>query len=757
MNPKTFSQIESIENAIESYKVKLPNKAEDTKYQLSMLLQKLKDKVIKIYYNERLNLLRSLLIILISACAKESELESTGEIVKYIFSKNILKLLIENLKKTATKEPEKKLDNRFKQQFLFQMIQEEEITLQCLFCILSEYQSEVDKVEDLKLDLIKYFFDNKFEGYYYFNGSKMVVTNEYASVIKAKSDLVREWSIYCSLLCLSINLQKPVISESLSKIINTSFSDDKGAIVSLLKISGYIVGKYALKVNGVEESKSKEFSKLDFGKALRDINSSPALEAIKTLLKGDLMRDKEYEYVKGSLQNILKWWIEKACELQIQNMLKDSEIISDILVEFIKEKYWLEEFWSHDFRQDTSFYKMIKNHYLKQFPYDPKFLCYICYYLMGEKDYNFTDILMEFLGNFSSFVEYLNQSKDLEKLRLPGDDEFDYVTKEAFNYGIYIPEGTKARRIYKGKDLFELDVKYDIWTLFFIKWEEILECLSDRNMPVARINVFEIQLQYIVKFISKLLILSPEKVEFINPNLTDVSNIKNNVEKITDLLLKSLERLKILLHLYKNDLHESLDAISMIIKAIGSLYTKHTYRKYISDIFDLFEENIEEHGRLLSSSYPSYGGGSNKLFQMLKELSSIESSVGTYSVTKAISKLGSIIMRDPSPSHNLMKIFECVKSLKISKTLDNLEVQLNLLELYKHTLLKFTTWMTKTDIDIKNANQDQAFNTFNCYSSFQGSFINRGTKGNILVSLNFIINTNNYWNSEDFIGKLSIE
>ena len=52
--------------------------------------------------------------------------------------------------------------------------------------------------------------------------------------------------------------------------------------------------------------------------------------------------------------------------------------------------------------------------------------------------------------------------------------------------------------------------------------------------------------------------------------------------------------------------------------------------------------------------------------------------------------------------------------------------------------------MTKTDIDIKNANQDQAFNTFNCYSSFQGSFINRGTKGNILVSLNFIINTNNY-------------
>ena len=77
------------------------------------------------------------------------------------------------------------------------------------------------------------------------------------------------------------------------------------------------MGKYALKVNRVLESKSKEFSKFDFKKALRDINSSPTLEAIKLLLKGDLMNDKEYGYVKSSEQNILKWWIEKVCERQI--------------------------------------------------------------------------------------------------------------------------------------------------------------------------------------------------------------------------------------------------------------------------------------------------------------------------------------------------------------------------------------------------------------------------------------------------------
>ena len=45
---------------------------------------------------------------------------------------------------------------------------------------------------------------------------------------------------------------------------------------------------------------------------------------------------------------------------------------------------------------------------------------------------------------------------------------------------------------------------------------------------------------------------------------------------------------------------------------------------------------------------------------MLKELSSIESSMETYSVKKAISKLGSIIMRDPTPLHNLMILLECV-------------------------------------------------------------------------------------------------
>ena len=112
-------------------------------------------------------------------------------------------------------------------------------------------------------------------------------------------------------------------------------------------------------------------------------------------------------------------------------------------------------------------------------------------------------------------------------------------------------------------------------------------------MQVARINNrFEIQLQYIVKFIIKLLILSPDKIEFIYPNLADVSNIQNNVEKITDMFIKSLKWLKILFHLYKNNLHESLDAISIIIKAIGGLYTKHLYRNFITKISLIFWKNI---------------------------------------------------------------------------------------------------------------------------------------------------------------------
>lgn len=65
---------------------------------------------------------------------------------------------------------------------------------------MSEFESEVDKVDDLKLDLFKYFYDNCFEGYFYSNGSKIVVTNEYANIIKAKSSLLREWSTYISLL-----------------------------------------------------------------------------------------------------------------------------------------------------------------------------------------------------------------------------------------------------------------------------------------------------------------------------------------------------------------------------------------------------------------------------------------------------------------------------------------------------------------------------------------------------------------------------
>ena len=434
----------------------------------------------------------------------------------------------------------------------------------------------------------------------------------------------------------SINLRRIDITESLAKLIQFSFSTIQGTREWLLKMTGFIIGKYALQIENKEESKTKEFSNLKFNDAFDKANSSPILDTISSLIRSSIMDDKEYGYIKGSLLNLLKWWIEKACIIQIQDSLKDCEKIYELLIEFLKETYWLDDFWKIDVPNNTAFYNLIRNNYLRQFPLEPDSLWYVLYYLIGNKDANYSDYLMEFLGCFNSFVINLNSSRDVERMKLLGDDEFDYVTKQEVTYGIFIPEGTKARKIHKGKDIYELDVKYDIWSLFFIKWQEILMVASERNLPNSKMNYYEIQLQYIVKFICKLLILSPDKIELMNPSFADISTIANNVSIVSEYLFRSLERLKILLIANKNDPNSSLESISMIINAIGSLYRKHSYRKHISDILDQFEENLEEYGRHYSSSYLSHGGGNNKFFQMLKELSSIESSIGIYSVTKAI-------------------------------------------------------------------------------------------------------------------------
>ena len=145
--------------------------------------------------------MKSLLVTLISGTSSDKKFPV--EIINFLFSKNILKLLVDCLKKLSTKELDKKLDSRFKQEFLYQMIKEEELLLQCIFIILNEYSDKVGKNDDIKLELLTYFVNNGFEGYFFSLGSEISVSSEYANLIRDKSCYVNDLSTFCSLLWLS--------------------------------------------------------------------------------------------------------------------------------------------------------------------------------------------------------------------------------------------------------------------------------------------------------------------------------------------------------------------------------------------------------------------------------------------------------------------------------------------------------------------------------------------------------------------------
>ena len=114
-----------------------------------------------------------------------------------------------------------------------------------------------------------------------------------------------------------------------------------------------------------------------------------------------------------------------------------------------------------------------------------------------------------------------------------------------------------------------------------------------------------------------------------------------------------------------------------------------------------------------------------------------------------VSNLGAIIMKDPSPSQNLMKIFDWIRNLKISNTIDNLEVQLNLLDLYKHTLLKFSTSMTKADIELKNIIQDPFFTMLK-------DFLNDSNLANIIEEVLEVVQNDNVNFDDEFVNNTTL-
>lgn len=326
-HPKSLKKIDECEDAIQNCKDKFPARASDYQNQLEIYLQQLKNGVTEFYYNERKLLLKSLILIFIyDSCAGSNMLSPAGDMMKHLLTQNILKVLIDNLQQNIGKHPEKKRDNKEKQEFLLQKVEEEELLLQSIFCLLSEYHKDIKDVIALKIRLLQYFIDNTFVGYFYSRDPSTVVTQSFEKIYR-KEAAIRDLSTFTALLCLSINVRAPEIDEDLGKLIKTVFACGKGTIEDLLKITAYIVGNAACKVKGTDVTQAKDLKQSNFKNAFEQSNSRSIVESLTGLMESHILREQEYEFIRGPLLNVLKLWIEKAGFIEVIPLLVHNEAI----------------------------------------------------------------------------------------------------------------------------------------------------------------------------------------------------------------------------------------------------------------------------------------------------------------------------------------------------------------------------------------------------------------------------------------------
>lgn len=326
-HPKSLKKIDECEDAIQNCKDKFPARAGDYQNQLEIYLQQLRSGVTEFYYNERKLLLKSLILIFVyDSCTGSNTSSPVGIMMKHLLTHNILKVLIDNLQQNIGKHPEKKKDNKEKQEFLLQKVEEEEILLQSVFCLLSEYHKDIRDVITLKMKLLQYFIENTFVGYFYSRDPSTVITQSFEKIYR-KEAAIRDLSTFTALLCLSINVSVPEIDEDLGKLIKTAFACGKGTVEDLLKITAYIVGNSACKIKGTDVTNVKELKESNFKNAFDQSNSRSIVEALTGLMESHILREKEYEFIRGPLLNVIKLWIEKAGFIEVIPLLVHSEAI----------------------------------------------------------------------------------------------------------------------------------------------------------------------------------------------------------------------------------------------------------------------------------------------------------------------------------------------------------------------------------------------------------------------------------------------
>ena len=211
------------------------------------------------------------------------------------------------------------------------------------------------------------------------------------------------------------------------------------------------------------------------------------------------------------------------------------------------------------------------------------------------------------------------------------NDAFKFKTNETLHHHlIKIPENTRARRFPGDRECYQFNLSYDAMSLFFNKWEVVLRNCQKSSLDEISNDEDINELVHIVKFISKLLILSPELIEDFITDAEDSNDVFENVKCIIDKLMRSLDILQLI---NKNDEFDT--ALAIILDCIRVLI-ENKFKDEVATILVEFNQSSE------SSIHYNKGHGSymmprNGFFE--KFLRDVELPTGKRLVSKAFVKL----------------------------------------------------------------------------------------------------------------------
>lgn len=305
------------------------------------------------------------------------------------------------------------------------------------------------------------------------------------------------------------------------------------------------------------------------------------------------------------------------------------------------ENSTLAHFWSEDFTNKSGLYIMLSV-LSSKFPHDARGFLQFVNVLVGSRENGFATQVVKYLDSLTTYTSAVN----IEDVVSTPDPEFNLVsTCQLSNRSLVIPQGTPAaglQQIARDKMLVCWNIRYSLWPVFFICWEETLEDL--KHGQIKSPAELEIIFQY-VELLCKILTIEPGLSETIEAlgnrepanNPLDYPVNEKPIHSPNSLLSKNL----MLTFIHSTKL--ARPPIRILSKVIDSLKV----------IYELEKPNVGDNAVALTLQKLGTEQHSSPLFLSANKLLSAQHEQGDYSISVSMLNFIYTILQD----HFLITVF----------------------------------------------------------------------------------------------------